>query len=116
MSNFYEIIARRKLSVGPEWRWCNLQAIGPDATKIEGGVPKMRTRGPRKGSYSWRGIKLDVCVVTDAEMRAEKRDYESFTGNCHHCLGEKQTVAGVSRENGTTYMTCNRCKGTGLAP
>lgn len=47
--SFYELIAMRKLGVGADWRWCNLNAIGPDAVKVEGGVPRLLKSGPRKG-------------------------------------------------------------------
>jgi hypothetical protein len=115
--NFYESVAKRKLGIeSPEWMWCNLQRIGPDATKVEGGVPKLLTRGKRKGLPAWKGIPLDVCIVTDAEFKAEKETYETTTGNCYACCGTKQVLASWSSTEGTAYDPCRRCNATGLKP
>lgn len=115
--NFYESIAKRKLGIeSTDWMWCNLQRIGPDATKVEGGIPKTITRGKRKGKPSWRGIALETCIVTDAEVKVEQAAYEATTGNCWECGGEKQVVKSWHHIDGVTYTPCRRCGGTGVKP
>lgn len=116
---FLEDIARRKLGAGPDWQWCKSEVIGAYGHGdflLSGGVPRILKSGPRKGRGTWAGITLDRCVVTQSEIAAEQRAYEASTGTCHRCLGEKQTIHGVSSTNGTTYRVCSRCMGTGLAP
>lgn len=114
--NSYERVARRKLKITDEaWTWCNLQRCGPDATKVEGGVPRLLKSGPRKGRPTWRDTKLDVCIVTDAEVAADRKEYEATTGNCFECTGTKQVCWSVSTE-GRKYKACPRCNATGVAP
>lgn len=115
---FHEDIARRKLGVGADWRWCKSEVIGVYGHGdflLTGGVPRQLKSGPRKGKNTWAGAKLDRCVVTKAEIVAEQIAYESTTGACHRCLGEKQAIQSMSQD-GTTYRECSRCAGTGKAP
>lgn len=113
---FYELIARRKLGVGADWRWCNLNAIGPDAVKVEGGVTRLLKSGPRKGQRTWRDTPLQACVVTHGEFEAERANYEATTGRCMECLGTAQSVWMVSATEGRKTKPCGRCTGTGHAP
>lgn len=112
---FYERIARRKLGVGVDWRWCTLNAIGPDAVKVEGGVPRLLKSGQRKGQPTWRDTPLQACIVTTRDLEEERTAYENTTGRCWECLGTKQVVASVSATEGSKYKECRRCGATGLS-
>lgn len=114
--DFREEIARRKLGVSPEWRWCSLKAIGPDGTLIEGGVPRLLKSGKRKGRNTWRDAILQSCIVTDAEVSAERSSYEDRTGNCWECQGTKQVFHSWTSTEGASYRECRRCDGAGLRP
>jgi hypothetical protein len=113
---FHEDIVRRKLKVPPEWQWYKVERIDPDATLMEGGVPRLLTRGPRKGKPTWKGCKLERCIVTDVEVAAEQKSYEATTGSCHRCLGTGEVLHGWSKYEGSKYRPCPRCKGTKVAP
>lgn len=112
---FYEMIARRKLGVGGDWRWCNLVAIGPDGVRVDGGVPRALRSGPRKGHMTWRDAPLQTCVVTTGELEAERSNYEATTGHCWECLGTKQVVARISATEGRKYKECRGGGATGLS-
>lgn len=110
--SFYEMVARKKLDAPPDWQACNFKVIGVD-TLLEGAVPKIRTRGPRKGQPTWRGMKLQQVVVTQAELDAERKLYEKTTGNCSECTGSGEVVWSVSSTEGTKYRPCPKCAATG---
>lgn len=114
--DFFEVIARRKLNAPPEWKWCRLEWIEPDAMLVTGGVPRIYVRGPRKGQPKWGGVTREQCVVTEAERRAEWASYEASTGLCYNCCGEARTLYRWSKDSGTEYRECRRCTGTGKAP
>lgn len=118
--DFFNVVARKKLGVGADWRWCRSEVIGEPGRYdadflIEGGVPRTLKSGPNKGKRSWRNIRLLKCVVTRRDLVEAQARYEESTGLCHVCQGSKQTIAGSSRTEGTTYRVCSRCGGTGQA-
>lgn len=117
MFSFYENIARRKLEKPPEWMACIWERIGPDASKIEGGLTTPILRGKRKGKPKWIGPRrnFDACIVTDEEIRREKTSYEASTGRCAECLGEGKVIYSISVTDGTKNRDCSACKGTGKA-
>ncbi len=117
-------VARRKLSVGTEWKWCRIEAVDkscrPNARRdmiIEGAIPTVLfERGPRKGQPNWKKATGRLTtVVTQEEEEAESTAYEATTGLCGRCFGKGQVVAGMG-VGGTTYRECNRCKGSGNKP
>lgn len=112
--DFYEVVARRKLGVPPEWRWCNIKAVGPD-TVVEGGIPRLLKSGKRKGKLTWRDCKLEPCVVTTAEIEAARAEYERSSGNCWVCQGTKLEFASWDHVDGTKNRECSQCNGTGLS-
>lgn len=113
--DWINIVARKKLGFGDDWRWCKLQWIGFDAV-IEGGVPRLLTRGPRKGQPTWRDSEMEKAVVSDSEIRQARLDYESHTGKCCECAGSGKRLLGWSREEGKAFTQCLRCNATGIAP
>jgi hypothetical protein len=116
MIYFCEEVARKKLNQPPEWKSCIWERIGPDAQKIEGGIPTIRTRGKYKGRPKWgKRSEFVACIVTDEEVRQEEQRYETETGNCCKCQGSGQVVWSISVTDGTKYRECKPCKGTGKA-
>lgn len=112
--NFWESAARRIGGHPPEWKFYQFEVID-GGMLVTGGVPRYVTRGPNKGQPRWKG-RGDRVLVGDAEHRAECSAYEHETGKCHKCWGTGQEFAGWSRDQGTHYRTCFRCKGTGKLP
>lgn len=116
---FWLVIARRKLSVGPEWKWCRIEAIDKSARPnvrrdmiVEGGIPVLIKSGPRKGRPKWNRKECLTAVVTEEEIAAEAAAYEREIGKCSDCRGTKKTVLGFGK-GGTTYRECRKCGGTG---
>lgn len=116
MFDFYENVARRKLGKTQEWKACIWERIGPDATKIEGGLTTPILRGKRKGQPKWgKRRDLDVCIVTDDEVSQERAKYERETGNCANCKGTGQVMKSWSVTDGVKTRDCDKCEGTGKA-
>lgn len=109
-------VARRKVN-GPEgWEICGWERLGDGRDfVVEGGVPRLLTRGPRKGHKRWDGPRLKT-VVTGAEIDAEHARYEADTGNCGDCGGTGEVLAGWSAKDGTKLEPCPRCGATGKTP
>lgn len=96
------------------WEPFKYEMIGKDSL-ITGGVPRILTKGPRKGRKTWDGAGTAV-VVTKDEVEAEAARYTAETGNCATCYGEGKVFASWHHIEGTTYRECNVCTGTGKAP
>ncbi len=112
--HFMTLAARRKLGQGEDWHWCKARRIGDtDDLLIEGGIPRLYTKGKHKGGRNWKGVPLTECVVTRADQDEEARLYEQVTGNCRGCGGGGQEWAGWHYEKGNSYRICTRCKGAG---
>lgn len=57
------------------WAWCRSEVVGErpnDAFLIEGGIPRVITRGPRRGHRTWKGSVLTQYVITRAQLDEEK--------------------------------------------
>lgn len=109
-----DTVAIRKSGV-EGWEPFRYEFIEPDSTLVTGGIPRILTRGPRKGKKTWDG-KGTRTVVTRAEIEAEKQLYASVTGHCPECYGEGQISVGWSAAEGTKYKPCSHCDATGKAP
>ena len=113
--DFIEVVARKKLNPAPEWEYFAWERIGEtDDLIVTGGVPRLMTRGPRKGKKTWDGAR-DKVVVTRAEIDAAHLAYESETGKCFKCT-DGQAWCGWSAADGHRYKDCSRCNATGVAP
>jgi hypothetical protein len=108
-----DTVAIRKAAI-EGWEPYRYQAIGSDGSLITGGIPRILTRGPRKGKKTWDGKGTQV-VVTKAEIDAEKVRYTVETGNCPECYGTGEIFASWHHERGTTYKPCPHCNATGSA-
>jgi hypothetical protein len=105
--------AESKSSI-PGWKAFRWEKVGDDSI-VTGSVPTGTYRsGPRKGRPKFTGPETKV-IVTKAELEVTAAAYESTTGKCWDCKGSGQTWAGWSKDEGTRYETCSRCKGTGTA-
>lgn len=105
-------VAWRKAGAITGWEPCILQRVGPDAMTVRGGIPRIRTRGKNKGHKWWDKIG-DPVVVTDAEARTERENWERTTGKCGECVGEGKVLIGWSAKEGTRFDACKTCGGTG---
>lgn len=74
--------------------------------------------GPRKGRTNWKlrdkSTEKEI-VITVADQLEWDKQWQERTGLCLRCGGEKKTVWKWSAKDGTEYMTCAKCKGTGQA-
>ena len=110
MRDDMNIAARKKL--GKEnWSWC-------ESESITGGILLTGSETHQtNGKTKWKPRKeCDKVLLTMEDLEAVASEYESNTGNCHRCMGEKQEVFGWNIETGTKKRTCTRCGGTGIAP
>jgi len=114
--NYMNEVARRKVNGPDGWEICVWKRIGDGRDfVVEGGVPRILTRGPRKGRKRWDGPRLKT-VVTGAEIDAEHARYEAETGNCGDCGGKGEVFASWSVTDGTMMRPCQRCNATGKTP
>lgn len=109
---WYEEIARKKVGGDPDWKAAIWQACKGHDSLIEGAVPRVGLDGKPR----WIGIELDKVVVTDAELRQAKLDYETETGKCCKCAGSGKEFGGWDHITGNKYRDCVRCGATGKAP
>ena len=113
-----EMQAREKLKMPAEWevflREC-LPEDGPTQVfKLEGSIPGIRTRGPRKGQPDYRGgQKLATAYITVAEDRAWCKAWHIANNACEKCHGEGVMWMGWSEDDGHKYKPCFACNSTG---
>jgi hypothetical protein len=111
-----EIVARKKLGKDPEWKIFKWERVSMDTYDVivEGGTPRLLTRGKNKGKKTWRDCTdIAKCFVTESESDAALREYENETGNCSMCFGEKEVFKRWSKSDGLEMRPCNKCGGTG---
>ena len=108
-----ERAAYRKLGNPPGFEFYLYRCIGTDAVLYRGGVPRTLKSGPRKGKKTWVGCASLECVVTESEAAAERKRYETETGNCGACMGKGQEWWGWSATDGDDYRPCRTCNETG---
>ena len=114
--DFMDMVVRRKLAPLPEtWQVFQWERIG-DAIINKGSETRILQKGPRKGKKTWTKEDLRTCIVTDAEIAEEKKNYERDTSKCHECGGDGQEWRGWHHEDGHKFITCTRCGGSGNAP
>lgn len=82
---------------------------------IKGGVPRLITRGSRKGKKTWDKGSSQTVLVSFDDIDRERQRYEAETGRCGECYGEARVVIAAG-SCGTKYKPCPECNGTGLAP
>jgi len=113
--------AKELLGMPSDWEIYSWEQIGNHPNywglKVSGGVPRILTRGPRKGKKSWRSCAFDAAVTIRHEAHnAWLAAWEGDTGHCCDCEGTGQRVASWSRETGHEYKPCKRCDASGIAP
>ena len=118
--NFWNLIAIDR-GQPDGWRWFKWERIGEGdhvADIVEGGVAtEVYESGPRKGKLNYaKATHLAKLVITRAEICARIARWEAETGKCSGCGGDGEEVAGWSKDHGTEYRPCSRCKATGKAP
>lgn len=115
--HFWEEVAKRKVG-DPKWEWYRSEVIGEHDFLLEGGEPRLISKGPRKGQRSWKHLsptQIKKVVVTEAEIKQAEADYERDTGKCHACGGTGQEWWGWDRATGDKVKPCRRCEATGNA-
>lgn len=113
ITHLYAVAIRKSGIEG--WEPYAWERVGEDVM-LTGGIPRLLTRGPRKGQRTWDGKGTSV-VVTRGEESAEEARYVAETGNCGKCQGDGKVFASWSIADGTKYRECKPCTGTGkVAP
>jgi hypothetical protein len=92
------------------WEPYKYERVGDDLV-LTGSVPRILTRGPRKGKRKWEGKGTSV-VVTRAEVDAQSARYIAETGNCPECYGEGEVFSSWHKDEGVTKKQCPDCKGS----
>jgi hypothetical protein len=106
----WSTVARAKLGASVAWEWYAIEVLNSARdVLVTGGIPNAGVKGRRK----WRGVTGEKVVVTQSEKDAAELEYESTTGNCRDCFGEKQTLAIFHVDGTRTYRPCHRCNATG---
>jgi hypothetical protein len=69
-------IARAKLKQPAEFSCFYFEAVS-GGLLVEGGIPRLLTRGPRKGKPTWRDCRRSKdtmrCIISDEELRTLDR-------------------------------------------
>lgn len=123
--DLYELHARDKAGMPPEWKAFRWQALPLESKTalyflVTGMIAPLRSKGKNKGRPNWRmGDRSTQRAVVLPIMEHEEwvRAWEILTGKCAKCGGEGQTMAScnfVTAEK--TYRPCSGCAGTGKAP
>ena len=74
--------ARRKLGASAGWLFKSSRVIGTGPSRmylVTGAVPRVITRGPRKGQGTFGGVALDEVVITPAELDAVRHEHAKMT-------------------------------------
>lgn len=107
-----DAVAIRKAAIDG-WEPFAWEVIGTDGMLITGGIPRLLTRGPRKGKKTWARSASSKVVVTRVEVDAEEARYVAETGNCGKCYGIGRVMVGWSATEGEKYSACKACDGKG---
>lgn len=115
--NLLELQAREKLGMPPEWKVFLYECLPEEGEtqvfKLEGSIPGIRTKGPRKGEPDYRnGEKRATAYVSVAEDRAWCKAWHIENNACEKCHGEGRLFVSASRTE-TTYKPCVACHETG---
>lgn len=106
-----ETVARRKIGGIAGFQFYRWECIGDDMLLTGCICDAVYVRGPRKGRPKFDGTPMQA-VVTEAELRAERRRYERETGKCSDCLGSAAQIVSTGL-SGRTYRPCPECGGSG---
>jgi hypothetical protein len=116
MNAIFLAIARVKANnYDPDFDIGSMEAIANNDTLLKCYKTQPITKGKNKGQKKYVGT-ATIVVISQDEIKAEEARYERMTGNCQRCFGNKQIAKSWSKDEGTVYRDCPRCKGTGLRP
>ena len=74
--------ARRKLGASAGWLFKSSRVIGTGPSRmylVTGAVPRVITRGPRRGHGTFDGVALNEVVITPAELDAVRSEHAKMT-------------------------------------
>jgi hypothetical protein len=113
------VFVREQRNLSSEWeiyRWErgyeSHKDLPPDYMRVTGAVAPLKDDGTR----DWRKEKKSTCVtiwISDSDYREWLKNWSEKTGKCHVCVGEKTVLKSWSRDEGTTYVPCPDCLGSG---
>jgi len=74
-SEILNMIARNKLNKSQEWEWFRARWLDDDSgLLITGGIPRIISRGKRKGQKTWDG-RGEETFISCEELEAAKTEY-----------------------------------------
>ena len=112
--NHYERKGRSKLSVEKDFEFYLFERVGDGNDMIlTGSVPRLISKGKRKGEKTWDKKNDKTVVVTEEEAGQQFLEYEKKTGKCGRCFGKGEVFKSWNHKKGTAYMPCRKCNGTG---
>jgi hypothetical protein len=119
--NLIEWHVRQKFTLPDDFHFYNYESVPDgtfDHTQLTGAKCPVIQTGKRKGRPNFKqkvpGSRRTF-LVPDSEYPHIEAKWSATTGKCSTCLGEGKTVAGVSVADGTKYLECRQCKGSGKA-
>jgi hypothetical protein len=122
LGGLIEIHARERLDAPPGWQAFFFSRMPPNGPtlyfEVRGAVVPLLTRGKRKGQPDWKARDRSTertAYIPVAEHDAWVEGWRRRTGLCTGCLGKREVFAAWSKADGTKYMTCPDCGGTGKA-
>lgn len=114
--------AREKVGMPPEWKAFRYECFPHGAQvptqyiEIKGAIAPLKTRGPHTGRPNWRQLDvttLRTVIILNTEHDRWVLQWEEVTGKCSECTGTGQRISRVSIADGTEYVPCAKCKGSG---
>lgn len=122
-SSLYLEYLKSRYDIPDGWAIYKWKGVGrPSRYELTGIVPRLYTRGPRKGMPNYGGgdktTKATYTVIL-TEYDAWCEQWERDNQSCMACLGIGLVVASRHIVGVTEYCVgadCPRCAGTGVAP
>jgi hypothetical protein len=112
---FHEEAAKSKFpQADASWRLARIEFMDAGGAICDIGPTVPKKSGKNKGQPKW--AERFKCVISDADVAAEKARYESANGKCFKCYGSGQEWAGWNHIQGNHYKACTRCDSTGKPP
>lgn len=112
--------ARERFGLHEDWKWCQCTFGQPNDDELPEGTCRLRgaaylvkERGKNKGRPDYKkpleGTQRTV-FFTATELEAWELDREQRLGICKDCVNTGKCWIGWSKDEGTKYRRCTRCK------
>jgi hypothetical protein len=118
--HMYGILAREALG-RPDAHVASVESLNEDDDGFDGvrvvlmDAPAL-TRGPRKGQPNWRSAtNRQVRLLSREQIESGAERWSERTGLCVSCVGDGRSFSGWRLGEGSRFVPCKTCNGTGSA-